>query len=337
MEEDTEVIGVYTMDPLGLGPLTMSYAVLLDDYSEPWVRVEFELLIARLNRARRGTKARLMVGGPGVWELTVMPLVMEQLGIDLAFQGEADDIINELLAAVASGDTLPGDYYEGFTTFSPEFKKLWVKNERFLTRARMTKQAPGLEELPLITSPTIKGLVEVMRGCGIGCDFCEVTLRPIRYYTTQMVAREVAVNAAAGTTNAWLHTDEIFAFRHGPHFVPDQDAIVELFRTAMSVKGIVSSNPTHGRVSVPAAYPDLPKRISEVVGANPERWVGVQVGLETGSDRLAEIHMPSKTLPLRVGPDGNWQEIVLEGLRNFNLAYWRPAFTVQVGQADERA
>ncbi|MDG6951463.1 MAG: B12-binding domain-containing radical SAM protein [Nitrososphaerota archaeon] len=335
VKEDTEVIGVYTMDPLGLGPLTMSYAMLFGDRSKPWVRVEFEELMARLNRAREGTRAKLVVGGPGVWELTVMPEVMDELKIDLAFQGEADDIINELMEDITGGEVQSGGYFMGFQSFDPAFRKVWVGHERFITRSINAKQFPLLDELPPIRHPTIKGLVEIMRGCGVGCDFCEVTLRPIRYYTPEMMAREVAVNSEAGQTNAWLHTDEIFAYQHGPHFTPNEDAILGIFRAAMSVKGISSSNPTHGRISIPAAYPELVKKVKEVVGAGPERWIGVQVGLETGSDRLAKVHMPNKTLPLRIGADGAWQEIALQGLANLNRAYWRPAFTVQVGQADE--
>jgi len=174
-----------------------------------------------------------------------------------------------------------------------------------------------------------------MRGCGIGCDFCEVTLRPLRYYTPEMAMSEVAVNAAAGYTNAWVHSDEIFAYRHEAHFVPNQDAIEELFRAIMSVDGLRSANPTHGRISIPAAFPELPRAIRGIVRAGPSRWVGIQTGLETGSERLATIHMPNKTLPLKIGPDGEWQEIVLEGLANLNRAYWRPAFTLQLGQRDE--
>ncbi len=176
---------------------------------------------------------------------------------------------------------------------------------------------------------------EVMRGCGIGCDFCEVTLRPIRYYSPEMVKKEVEVNAKSGKTAAWLHSDEIFAYQHGPHFTPNGDAIKELFEATMSVKGIEYANPTHGRISVPAGYPELVKEISSVVHAGPDKWIGVQVGLETGSDKLALRHMPNKTLPLKIGPDGTWQSIVAEGVRAMNRAYWRPAFTVQVGQMDE--
>jgi radical SAM superfamily enzyme YgiQ (UPF0313 family) len=335
IDEDTEVIGVYTMDPLGIAPLTVSYSVLFDDPSKPWVRIEFERLIARLNAARKGTKAKLVVGGPGVWELSMMPEMMDELGIDLAFQGEADDIINELLEDIVSGSFGGGGYFEGFQSFDSGFHKTWVSHDKFITRSNGTRQFPSLEDIPLIRGPTIKGLVEIMRGCGIGCDFCEVTLRPLRYYSEEMVKKEVAVNAAAGCDHAWLHTDEIFGFQHGPHFVPNEEAILGVFRAAMSVKGIAHSNPTHGRISVPGAYPDLLKKVTAIARAGPDHWVGVQVGLETGSERLALIHMPNKTLPLRIGPDGSWQQIVMEGLRGMNRAYWRPAFTVQVGQMAE--
>jgi hypothetical protein len=38
---------------------------------------------------------------------------------------------------------------------------------------------------------------------------------------------------------------------------------------------------------------------------------------------------------LHIGPDGTWAEIVTEGVVNLNRNYWRPAFTVQIGQEEE--
>ncbi len=335
IKEDTKIIGVYTMDPLGLAPLTMSFSLLFAGRHKPWVRLEFERLIRRLSAAKKGKRAKLVVGGPGVWELTLMPEVMDELGIDYAFQGEADDIINEVLEDISSGSIYDKGYFQGYQFFDSSFHKTWVAHDRFITRVRSGKQFPTLSDIPLIQGPTVKGLSEVMRGCGIGCDFCEVTLRPIRYYTPEMVKKEVEVNARYGRRSAWLHSDEIFAYQHGPHFTPNPEAILDLFGTVMSVKGMAYANPTHGRISIPAGYPDLVKQISSVVGAGPDKWIGVQVGLETGSDRLALIHMPNKTLPLKIGPDGSWQQIVAEGLKGMNRGYWRPAFTVQVGQMDE--
>jgi radical SAM superfamily enzyme YgiQ (UPF0313 family) len=332
--DDTEVIGVTTMDPLGLAPLTMSFALFFRTRGYAYVRREFESLIGRVNRLRKGKKARLLLGGPGVWEFTVMPEEMERLGIDRAFQGEADDIVCDLFRFISDGGG--SDLFQGgFQTFDDRFRRHHVHDERFLSRHQFSKQYPRLEDIPEIVNPSVKGMVEVMRGCGVACDFCEVTLRPLRYLPPERVKREVEMNVRSGQTHAWLHSDEIFAYQHGAHFEPNGDALHELFSAVMGVKGMSYANPTHGRISIPAAYPEMIKRLSSALNAGPNSWIGVQVGIETGSDRLAAIHMPNKTLPLRVGPDGSWAEIVWRGTYTLNKYYWRPAFTVQVGQAAE--
>ncbi len=335
VDDDTEIIGVSTMDPLGLGPLTMSYSVFFDTTAPAYVHREFESLLARINHARAGKKAKLIVGGPGVWELTVRPEELERNGIDYAYQGEADDIIGDLFRYVADGGGENTEFFHGFQTFDESFHKEWKSSSKFISRYQFSKQFPSLEDIPDIVGPTVKGMVEVMRGCGIGCDFCEVTLRPLRYYPPEKVRRELQVNLRAGMDNAWLHSDEIFAYQHGRNFEPNQEAIMDLFRTVMETKGVAQTNPTHGRISIPAAFPEFIRKLSMVMKSGPNNWIGLQMGIETGSDRLAAEHMPNKTLPLRVGPDGAWADIVWQGTYVLNKYYWRPAFTVQVGQAGE--
>lgn len=339
---ETEVIAVSTMDPLGLGPLTVSYTMLFgfSDYTA-WAKREFEDLMVRINRARKnvGSRAKIVIGGPGVWEFTVLPDELDRLGVDYAFQGEADDIACELFEELASGSPRAGgntNLFQGFQTFDSGFHKSWVEHGKFMTRARFSKQTPTLDEIPEIRRPTLKSLVEIMRGCGIGCDFCEVTLRPLRYYPYDKIQKEIEVNIKqGGFTNAWLHTDEFFAYDHGRNFEPNFEALTGLFKAVMAVKGVVQTNPTHGRISIPAAYPDLMRRLSVISRASPSNWIGLQVGIETGSERLAKMHMPNKTLPLKMGPDGSWPEIVWQGVYAMNKYYWRPAFTVQVGQMGE--
>ena len=335
VDDDTEIIGVSTMDPLGLGPLTMSYGVFFETKAPAYVHSEFEALMERVNRARSGRRAKVMVGGPGVWELTVRPEEMEKNAIDFAFQGEADDIAADLFRYVADDSGERTEFFRGYQTFDDSFHKTWQSSSRFISRYQFSRQFPALEDIPDIVAPSVKGMVEVMRGCGIGCDFCEVTLRPLRYYPPERVRREIEVNVRAGMRNAWLHSDEIFAYEHGRNFVPNEEAIIGLATTVMSTPGIGHTNPTHGRISIPAAYPDFMARFAKVIRSGPENWIGVQVGIETGSDRLAAAHMPNKTLPLRVGPDGSWADIVWRGTYIMNKCYWRPAFTVQVGQAGE--
>jgi len=335
VDDDTSVIGVSTMDPLGAGPLTMSYSILFESNSYAWVKKEWYRLIENINTVRKGKKAKLIVGGPGVWEFMIFPEELEKLNIDYAFQGEADDIAPEIFEQIGEGDIDESIFYHGYMSFDENFRRAYREHDRFLTRRPSSRNYPSLEQIPDIVEPSMKGMIEVMRGCGVGCDFCEVTLRPSRYYPAEKVKKEISVNVSGGWTNAWLHSDEIFAFKHGRLFEPNQEALIELFETVMSVPGVTSTNPTHGRISIPAAYPELIEKLSSIIHAGPSNWIGLQVGVETGSERLARIHMPNKTLPLRIGSDGSWQDIVWWGVHNFNRYYWRPAFTVQVGQREE--
>jgi radical SAM superfamily enzyme YgiQ (UPF0313 family) len=260
---------------------------------------------------------------------------IERYKIDYLFQGEADDILCELFEQVASGDIDTGLFYKGYFSYDESMKRYYKQDEQFLSKGLMQRTYPKLEEIPSIVRPAVKGMVEIMRGCGIGCDFCEVTLRPLRYYEKEKLLKEIEVNVGGGFRNAWLHSDEFFGYMHGPSFIPNEDAITGLVSSVMSIPGITRANPTHGRISIPAGYPELMAKLSKIMKAGPDNWIGIQTGVETGSDRLAKIHMPNKTLPLRIGPDGTWQDIVWKGVYVETKNFWRPAFTVQVGQASE--
>ena len=48
---------------------------------------------------------------------------------------------------------------------------------------------PTVDEIPDIINPSMHGMIEVMRGCGRGCKFCDVTLRPLRYYPVEKVVK----------------------------------------------------------------------------------------------------------------------------------------------------
>lgn len=335
IDDDTELIGVTTMDPLGVGPTTMSYFALLGGDLRPWVRVDWEDLLGRINKLRQGKKAKLVVGGPGAWEFTVLPDEIDKFNIDYIVQGEIDDVVPMLFEQMAQGDIDPKYFYNGYMTYDEKFRKVMKKDDRFISRGVSLSSYPKLEDIPTIRNPSVKGMIEVMRGCGVGCDFCEVTLRPLRYFPTEKVVEEISINVKAGQHNAWLHSDEIFGYKHGNMFTPNEDALAELFTGVMSVKGLHTSNPTHGRISIAAGFPEMLERLSKILKAGPRNWIGIQTGVETGSERLALQHMPNKTLPLRIGSDGSWKEIVWSGVYNETKYYWRPAFTIQVGQEGE--
>ena len=335
LDAETAVIAVSTMDPLGLGPVTMSYYALFGGELYAWVWKEWDILMEKINRIRSGKKAKLVIGGPGVWEFTIMRDQIDRYGIDYLFQGEVDDVAGPLFQQIESGSIDTGMFSYGFMGYDEKFRRMVVKDERFISRGQTSKPYPKTEDIDPIVNPSMKGLVEVMRGCGVGCDFCEVTLRPLRYYPISNIQREIEVNVKGGQSNAWLQSDEIWGYRHGTLFEPNEEALTELFSAVMGVNGVKTANPTHGRISIPAAYPEMMAKFTRILRGSPKNWIGIQTGIETGSDALAKKHMPNKTLPLRIGPDGSWQEIVWQGVYVETKNYWRPAFTVQVGQEGE--
>jgi radical SAM superfamily enzyme YgiQ (UPF0313 family) len=333
--QDTQIVGIHTMDPAGLGPVTMMFT-----NGRTFTSVQenmFVRFMSKLDRERnrRNPKTKIVVGGPGSWELTYLTDLVKELHINHVVQGEVEDVAVDLFDQLSEG-SLNDPFMFGYQTFDDNFRKMLSFDQKqvFVTRASFKKQFPLLNEIPLIRGAAMKGLVEVMRGCGIGCDFCEVTLRPLRYYEPEMIAREIEVNRRAGINNAWFHSDEIFAYQHGTNFEPNEEALIGLF-TAIMDTGVAHANPTHGRISIPAAYPELIEKLSRILRTGPDNWIGIQIGLETGSDELARKHMPNKTLPLHIGADGTWSDIVTEGVKNLNRYYWRPAFTVQIGQEFE--
>jgi len=335
IKEDTEIIGVSTMDPLGIGPTTMSYYALFGGDMQAWVRKEWDNLIGKINHAREGKKAKLIVGGPGVWEFTILRDEIDKYKFDYIFQGESDDIVDLLFEQISTDSIDNSLFHRGYMSYDDHFRKVVKKDELFLARGITKSAYPRLEEIPAIVAPAMKGMTEIMRGCGVGCDFCEVTLRPLRYTPIETMVKEIEINQRAGIDNAWLHSDEAFGYKHGNMFAPNEEALEELFSAAVGVKGIRTSNPTHGRISIPAGYPEMMEKLSKVLKAGPRNWIGIQTGVETGSDELARKHMPNKTLPLKIGPDGTWQEIVWQGVFVETRNYWRPAFTIQVGQDGE--
>jgi len=138
----------------------------------------------------------------------------------------------------------------------------------------------------------------------------------------------------AGINNAWFVTDNQWAYMvRDPMFWPNKEAIFKLYKTVM--QAVSKANPMHATLAPVAADPEAAMGVAKIVGAGPDKHIGVQIGLETGSDRLVLKHMVNKAKPLKVGVDGTWAEIVVEAQKVYNAAYWIPAYTIILGQEGE--
>lgn len=125
---DTSIITTSTMDPFGLGPTTMSYYALFGGELYAWVWEEWDMLIDKINALRKSTKAKLLVGGPGVWEFTIMREQMDRYGIDYVFQGESDDVAVLLFEQIEADSIDPGMFFRGYSGYYEKFRKTFMKD-----------------------------------------------------------------------------------------------------------------------------------------------------------------------------------------------------------------
>ncbi len=335
---ETEVVGTYEMDPLGMGPVTMTFTygrkqISYDEYYNAYLH-------KKINDAKKknGSHAKVIAGASGTWQYNYDPKKIQEYGLYAVLEGELGGIAPEIDGhAGLFFDKLIGNEFENMnpfvkSDFKVDIKEFGKDDNKFHGRFIHYWDEPDIDDIPDIVEPSMHGMVEVMRGCGRGCKFCDVTLRPLRYYPPEKVKKEIEVNIKkGGQRNAWLHSDDIFVYGLDPrktkNMAPNRDALEELFTAVMST-GIVHTNPTHGTLAGAIADEKLIPNISKIIRSSQENLIGIQCGFETGSLRLIGKYADRKLSPYK--PE-EWHWVVKEGVKTLNEYYWIPAFTLIMG------
>jgi len=335
---ETEVVGTYEMDPLGMGPVTMTftYGRKQISYDEFYNRD----LHMKINRAKEknGSKAKVIAGASGTWQYNYDPAKIEEYGLygivegDLGGIGpEIDGAGSKFFNALINNELETANPFKK-NPFKVEIKEFERGDNTYHGRFIHYWNEPTVNEIPTIINPSMHGMIEVMRGCGRGCKFCDVTLRPLRYYPVEKVVKEIEINMKyGGLKNAWVHSDDIFVYGLNPrttkNMQPNREALEELFSGIMST-GIEHTNPTHGTLAGAIADERLIPNISKIIRASPDNMIGIQCGFETGSIRLIGKYADRKLAPFR---PSEWHWVVKEGVKTLNEHYWIPAFTLIMG------
>jgi radical SAM superfamily enzyme YgiQ (UPF0313 family) len=298
-----KVLGIHVMDPFGLGPASSTLASILK--KEPFLAQYFRHLL-ELPEVRKAKKRgmKIIVGGPGVWQLTYRPKFIEKHGIDCIVQGEGERVVGRIFEAALNNEPLSPNYEVS------------------------VEESPRLEEIPNILKPSVNGLVEIGRGCCRGCKFCSVTLRPLRWFPLERILADVEVNLRGGNKGVILHEDDVMLYG-SKTTLPNDEKLLELHE-ALSIKcdGMTWS---HCSLAAVAAKPKLFSQIAEII-RRKQPWWGVEIGLETGSAELASKIMPAKAHPFK--PE-QWPEVARMGLALMHDNMLVPACTLIVGVPEE--
>jgi len=293
------------MDPFGLGPASTTLAAILKN--QPYLAKHFQALLrSKPVKKAKQNGLKVIVGGPGAWQFRYREHATKDLGIDCVVEGEAENVIAKLFRRAIEGSELPRHYEVG------------------------VDEAPTLEQIPDIVHPTINGLLELGRGCCRGCKFCNVTLRPLRWYPIEKIQRELNVNFSSGrVTGVCLHAEDVMLYG-SKNTMPAEEKLVQLHELVMKRGDSISWS--HCSIAAVAAGPKLFAKLSEII-RQKQAWWGAEVGIETGSPEVAKKIMPAKAHPFSAE---NWHDVVVEGMGLMHDNMMVPACTLIVGLPDEK-
>jgi radical SAM superfamily enzyme YgiQ (UPF0313 family) len=303
--KDAKVLGIHAMDPFGLGPASTTLAALFK--KEPYLAKYFQVLLKTpaIKKAKQNG-LKVIVGGPGAWQFKYREKSVKDLEIDCVLEGEGENVVGKLFQAALEGQELPRHYEVG------------------------VGDVPTLEEIPDIMQPSINGLVEIGRGCCRGCQFCNVTLRPLRWYPLEKISRELDVNLSSGkVSGACLHSEDVMLYGSN-NTIPNEEKLLKLHE--MVTKKAEDTSWSHCSVAAVAYAPKLFSKLSEII-LQKQSWWGVEVGIETGSPEIAKKIMPAKAHPFKAD---DWHDVVVNGLGLMHDNKLVPACTIIVGLPDEK-
>src|ERR687890_286578 len=211
----TEVVGTYEMDPLGMGPVTMTFTYGRKQMSfDEFYSRDLHLRI-KAAKEKSGSNAKIIAGASGTWQYNYDPAKIEEYGLYGIVEGDMGGIGPEMDGAGGKFfDSLINGEMEIANPFKKNKFKVEIKefnrdNQQYHGRFIHCWEEPSVEEIPTIINPSMHGMVEVMRGCGRGCKFCDVTLRPLRYYPVEKVQKEIEINMKyGGFKKALVYNDE---------------------------------------------------------------------------------------------------------------------------------
>ncbi|MGA8842633.1 MAG: radical SAM protein, partial [Nitrososphaeraceae archaeon] len=260
---DTKVIGINVMDPLGMAPVTTT----MSPEKLSYVAMKFKKMCASIIQLKKKYDFKVVVGGNGSWELA-KPDRMKIHGIDTVVIGEADELALDLFHDLEAGD-------------APELLHTFVRK---------------IENIPMIQGPTVNSLIEAMRGCGRGCDFCDVNKRSKKDIPLERLQTEAKINLNYGFDSIWLQSDEMLLYGcDNKDFVPNSDAIIGLWK-GLKLTGANFVGTTHMTLSAVASSPDLIEKLSNINDMDSSgRWLATNLGVETVAPRMVKKHLGVKT------------------------------------------
>jgi len=304
VSKETKLVGINAVDPMGRGPVSWTLRHLLGG-GKPATQLAFESLIRKVRRLKDKYGFKVILGGPGAWQITDKEA--QKFGIDVRFHGECETTLPEVMRKLINGEEVPPEVFG---------------------------KSPSLDQVVPILGPARCGFVEITRGCGRGCQFCAPTQKLWKSIPIPIIKREVKLSVLNGDKVINLLSEDWLRYGAKGFRELNKDALISLLKAIRDIPGVDKIVSTHVNFStVKVAGEEFINQLNELMGiSEKEPWVGPQIGLETGSPRLLAKYMKGKVLPWK--PE-EWHELVVEAVQILKDVHWYPCITLITGLPGE--
>lgn len=314
---ETKVLAIHAHNPLGISYATDVYSKLAGDKLMPLNAHEFIRIVT--HPVIEKYKPKIVVGGPGAWQLEKANR-LDEFKIDYLIDGEIERVFSDLFRRMMEGD--------------PTLERI-IKVPK--------SEQPTVDEIPVVRHRSTFGVLEITRGCGRGCQFCSPATKVGRSFPMEHILESARVNAEEGATEVMLASEDMFLYEQYSNFTPNTDALINLFKSVKAIPGIETIQTSHITMAPVVKHPDLIERLTPHVvpyshlhhddSTDPNKCIADPIiGLETGSARLFDTFMKGKAYPYKAH---QWRDVILKGMEILNRNNWYPFCTFIIGLPGE--
>src|SRR5260370_3329908 len=216
---ETKLLAVHAHNPLGISYPPDVYSKLAGENLMPVNAHEFIKIVT--HPVIEKYKPKIVVGGPGAWQLEKANR-LDEFKIDYLIDGEIERVFAELFQRILDSDPS-----------LPRVVKL------------PTDMQPTVEEIPVVRHRSTFGVCEITRGCGRGCQFCSPATNVGRSFPLEHIIASAEVNAREGATERMIASEDILLDDQLPHFETNIPALEQLFKSIIAVPGIETIQTSH--------------------------------------------------------------------------------------------
>src|SRR5215831_14695846 len=236
---ETKVLAIHAHNPLGISYATDVYSKLAGENLMPINAAEFLKIVT--HPIIEKYKPKIVVGGPGAWQLEKANR-LDEFKIDYLIDGEIERVFVDLFHRIVQGDpTLPR-----------------------IVKIPKEMQA-AVEEIPVVKHRSTFGVVEITRGCGRGCQFCSPATKVGRSFPLEHIINSVRVNTREGATEVMIASEDMFLYEQLPNFETNVPALEKLFQSIIAVPGIQTIQTSHITIAPVVKDPTIIERLTPLV------------------------------------------------------------------------